>query len=321
GRRRPVAAAGEQRDEQEDRGRRDRGSNHDGTEGSWPSGQSGYRGKASNGARGPDRARATFRRRAPERRFLPTRGAAVRPLAQGGARRRPYAGPPSATMTGTAERPSSHFGFGAPVLEEALLVEHRADSGWGAPEFLPRRAGDVPMASAAVQYGLSCFEGLKAFRGPDGSVHLFRADRHGERLAQSCARLCLPVLPPAEFVAHASAFVRRNAHHVPPHGQGALYVRPTLAAVEAYPGVRPARRHVFALLATPVPRPASRPMALWIEREYVRAAPGGIGAAKTGGNYAAGLLGAERARQRGFDQVVWLDAVQRRFVAEAGVMN
>jgi branched-chain amino acid aminotransferase len=172
-----------------------------------------------------------------------------------------------------------------------------------------------------VQYGLSCFEGLKAFRGPDGRVHLFRADRHGERMAASCARLCLPPLPAPDFVRAVGAFVAANERHVPAHARGALYVRPTIAAAEEFLGVRPARRHLLSIVGTPVARPAAQPLSLWIERELVRAAPGGIGAAKTGGNYAAGLLGAERAKQRGLDQVVWLDAIERRFLAEAGVMN
>jgi len=224
-------------------------------------------------------------------------------------------------MAATPSRPAAAFGFGAPLLDSLLVAEHLEGRGWQPPRMLPRRAGDLPIASAAVQYGLSCFEGLKALRAPDGSVHLFRADRNGARMVQSCERLCLPVLPAAEFVAHVAAFVRSNERHVPACGEGALYLRPTIAAVEEFLGVRPAKRHVFSLAATPVPKPAQKPLQLWIEREYVRAAPGGVGAAKTGGNYAAGLLGSERAKQRGLDQVVWLDAIERRFLAEAGVMN
>jgi branched-chain amino acid aminotransferase len=223
-------------------------------------------------------------------------------------------------MASPSSRPA-HFGFGAPLAEQVLLLEHGEERGWGAPELLPRRAADLPIASAAVQYGLSCFEGLKALRGPDGSVHLFRADRHGARMVQSCERLCLPAVTPAAFVEHMQAFVRANERLVPAHGKGALYLRPTIAACEEYLGVRPAKQHVFALVGTPVPKPANKPLQLWIEREFVRAAPGGVGAAKTGGNYAAGLLGSERAKQRGLDQVIWLDAIERRYLAEAGVMN
>jgi branched-chain amino acid aminotransferase len=214
-----------------------------------------------------------------------------------------------------------HFGFGAPLLEQMLLIEHREGSGWGEAELLPRRAGDVPLASAAVQYGLSCFEGLKALRAPDQTVHLFRADQHGARLRVSCERLCLPVLPERDFVAHLAAFVRAHEAKVPAHGEGALYLRPTIAALEEFLGVRPAKHHLFGLVGTPVPKPASKPLHLLIEREFIRAAPGGVGAAKTGGNYAAGLLGSERAKQRGLDQVIWLDALERRYLAEAGVMN
>src|SRR5262249_56350580 len=125
---------------------------------------------------------------------------------------------------------------------------------------LPGGAGDLPIASGAVQYGLSCCEGLKALRAPDGSVHLFRADRNAARMVQSCERLCLPVLPAADLVAHVTAFVRSNERHVPPCGEGALYLRPTIAAVEEFLGVRPAKRHVFALAATPGPKPAPKPL-------------------------------------------------------------
>ena len=220
-----------------------------------------------------------------------------------------------------ANRPPVHFGFGAPLLEQMLLVEHREGAGWGEPELLPRRAGDIPLASAAVQYGLSCFEGLKALRAPDQSVHLFRADKHATRMRLSCERLCLPPLPERRFVEHVAAFVLANESHVPPHGEGALYLRPTIAAMEEFLGVRPAKLHTFGLVGTPVPKPASKSLQLLVEREFIRAAPGGVGFAKTGGNYAAGLLGAERAKQRGLDQVIWLDAIERRYLAEAGVMN
>ncbi len=223
-------------------------------------------------------------------------------------------------MTASAPRTAA-FGFGAPLLDQGLFAEHLDGEGWRPPQLLPRRAGDLPMASAAVQYGLTCFEGAKALRAPDGSVHLFRVDRHGARMRASCERLCLPVVPEAQFVEWTASYVHSQAAHVPAHGQGALYLRPTIAAIEEYLGVRPAKRHLYGLVATPVPKPAAKSLSLWIERELIRAAPGGVGYAKTGGNYAAGLLGAERAKQKGHDQVIWLDAIERRFLAEAGVMN
>ncbi|MCC6669595.1 MAG: branched-chain amino acid aminotransferase [Planctomycetes bacterium] len=223
--------------------------------------------------------------------------------------------PPSAPGSRT------HFGFGAALAAHALLVEHRANEGWQPARMAPRQTGAVPMGSGAVQYGLSVFEGMKAFRGPDGKVHLFRPDRHAARMRASAERICLPPMPEQDFVAHVAAFTRAQEHLVPPHGQGALYLRPTLAAAEEFLGMRPATYHVFAILATPVPRPASKPIGLAIEREMVRAAPGGVGAAKTGGNYAASMLAAERAKAKGLDQVLWLDAFEHRYLEEAGVMN
>lgn len=223
-------------------------------------------------------------------------------------------------MATPVQRPSV-FGFGAALLDQALFAEHHDGEGWREATLQARAAGDLPMASGAVQYGFSCFEGMKAFRGPDGSVHLFRIDAHAARLRASCERLCLPVLPEANFIEHAARYVDASRDMVPEHGKGSIYLRPTLAACEEFLGMRTARAHRFAILGTPVPAPAGKPLKLWVEREFVRAAPGGMGSAKTGGNYAAGMLGAERAKARGFDQVIWLDAPERRFLAEAGVMN
>ncbi len=216
---------------------------------------------------------------------------------------------------------TSVFGFGAALFDRALFVEHHQGAGWGAATIEPRAAGDMPMASGAVQYGFSCFEGMKALRGPDGGLHLFRVGDHAARMRASCERLCLPVVPEADFAEFTARFVDAAREVVPPHGEGALYLRPTLVGCEEFLGMRTARVHKFAILGTPVPVPAGKPLKLWVEREFVRAAPGGVGAAKTGGNYAAGMLGAERAKARGFDQVIWLDAPERRFLAEAGVMN
>jgi branched-chain amino acid aminotransferase len=225
------------------------------------------------------------------------------------------------TPSPSTPQATGQFGFGAALADQALLAEHVAGSGWQPPRLLTRSDCAIPIASAAVQYGLSCFEGLKAFRRPDGAVHLFRADRHAARMVASAERVCLPPLPPGTFLRDVAAVVRAVDDLVPDHGTGALYIRPTIAATEEFLGIRTAKRHSFTIVATPSPRPSTRALGLAVERVMVRAAPGGIGEAKVGGNYAASLLAAERARASGLDQVLWLDAHEHRYLAEAGVMN
>src|SRR5262249_43275487 len=162
----------------------------------------------------------------------------------------------------------------------------------------------VSVASGALQYSLSAFEGLKVFRSAHGGpVRVFRPDAHGRRLVESARRLCLPPIDPAVFVRLVCALAAADVDWCPPAGAGALSMRPTLYASEAFLGGRPARQHRFMILASPVDSywaAGEHPLRLWAETEYVRAAPGGTGAAKTGGNYASSLLGARRAQSGGF---------------------
>src|SRR5262249_34914331 len=146
---------------------------------------------------------------------------------------------------------------------------------------------------------------------------------HARRLKRSSERLCLPVLPEEDFLAAVRALAKAEITCCPPHAGGSLYIRPTLWATETFLGVRPAKRHAFPVLASPVGSYFSSGGAtrLWAERDQIRAAPGGLGAAKTGANYAASVMAAENAKARGFDQVLWLDARERRFLSEVGTMN
>lgn len=213
------------------------------------------------------------------------------------------------------------LGFGQFLGPAAVVVQHERRRGWLAPRLVRRGEAGVQVASGAIQYGLSVFEGLKAYRGPDEAVHVFRARAHAQRFRLSAERLALPVPSEELFVAAVGSAVRAHERFVPPHRRGSLYVRPTLFANEERLGVRAAERHCFATVVSPASNPPVRPACLWVEEEFVRAAPGGLGAAKTGANYAAALLASERARERGCDDVLWLDALEHRFLAEAGTMN
>jgi len=217
--------------------------------------------------------------------------------------------------------PPEQLGFGRYLGHSIVLATHTANSGWSAPKLLPRDAKRLHLASGALQYGLSVFEGLKAFRAADDSIHLFRPHDHAQRMVRSAERLALPPVDAALFVEAAKLAVRAHADLVPPHRRGSLYLRPTLYACEEVLGLRSAASHAFAVIATPSSNPAGAPLRLWAEPELIRAAPGGLGAAKTGANYAASRLGSVRAQARGYDDVLWLDAPEHRWLGEAGTMN
>lgn len=213
------------------------------------------------------------------------------------------------------------LGFGQILGPYLVHAQHGSEAGWSAPTISARAALPMPLASGGLQYGLSAFEGLKAYRDPDEHIHLFRPRDHAWRLQRSAQRLVMPEPGEELFMTLCQLAVQIHARYVPPFGRGALYLRPTLYAEEEALGFRPATRHRLAVAVTPCADPAPKTVRLWAETEYVRAAVGGLGAVKTGGNYAAGLAGLQRAKAQGYDDVVWLDAATHRELGEAGTMN
>ncbi|MGQ0621570.1 MAG: aminotransferase class IV [Panacagrimonas sp.] len=211
------------------------------------------------------------------------------------------------------------LGFGQYLGPYMVVADHDVRLGWSHPRVETRVLSAV--ASGGLQYGLSAFEGLKAYRAPDDSIHLFRPREHASRLRQSCERLALPTVDESRFVEACTLATQVHEALIPPHGRGALYLRPTVFACEEALGFRVASQHRMVLAVTPCADPAPRTIRLWADRELTRAAPGGLGAAKTGGNYAAGMLGMLRARERGYDDVAWLDANTHTRLGEAGTMN
>jgi branched-chain amino acid aminotransferase len=213
------------------------------------------------------------------------------------------------------------LGFGQHLGPYIVHAGHGHDTGWGTPTIDSRSHTPVAVATGAMQYGLSVFEGLKAFRDPEGRAHLFRPRDHARRLQDSARRLNLPEAPEELFLTLCQLAIQVHARFLPPHGRGSLYLRPTLYAEEEALGMRPATRHRLAVVVTPCCDPPLKNMRLWAEPELIRAAPGGLGAIKAGANYAAGIGGLTRAKARGYDDVVWLDARHHRELAEAGTMN
>lgn len=213
------------------------------------------------------------------------------------------------------------LGFGRVLAPLALCSDHHADTGWSPLRVQPLAQAQAPVACGGLQYGLSVFEGLKAYRDGHGRAQLFRPLEHAARLRASAARLAMPAPDTALFLAACRLAVRVHEAFLPPPGRGSLYLRPTVLADEQGLGFRQARSHRLVLVVTPASDPALKTVNLWAEPELSRAAAGGVGAAKTGGNYAAGLLGLIRAREQGCDDVAWLDAHTHSQLAEAGTMN
>jgi branched-chain amino acid aminotransferase len=175
-----------------------------------------------------------------------------------------------------------------------------------------------------LHYGQEIFEGLKAYRQPDGSVAIFRVEANAARFQRSAHRLAMAELPVDLFVDSVRALVNVDRDWVPAGGENSLYLRPFMISTEVGLGVRPANAYTYLLIASPAGayfKNGVQPVSVWLSTEYVRAAPGGTGEAKCGGNYAASLIAQAYAAQQGCDQVVWLDAAEHRWVEEMGGMN
>jgi branched-chain amino acid aminotransferase len=214
--------------------------------------------------------------------------------------------------------------FGRVFTDHMVSVRWTRDRSWHDARIGAYAPLQMDPATVVLHYAQEVFEGLKAYRQPDGGVALFRPDRNAARMARSCRRMALPELPEDVFVEAVELLVRTDAAWVP-EGEGtSLYLRPFVFADEIGLGVRPSDSARFLVIASPAgnyfPGPL-RPVSLWLSQEYSRAAPGGTGSAKAGGNYAASLVAQSEAIANGCDQVVFLDAVEHRWVEELGGMN
>ena len=217
-------------------------------------------------------------------------------------------------------------GFGSKFTEHMVLIDWDKDQGWHDARVVPY--GPIPLepSAAVFHYGQEIFEGMKAYRHEDGSVWTFRPERNAERFNASARRLALPELPPTTFIDAIKELVTIDEPWVPPAGSGetSLYLRPFMIATEEALGVRPSNKALFCVIASPAGAYFAgglKPVSLWVSELYVRAAPGGTGAAKCGGNYGASLASQAEGMENGCDQVVFLDAVEHTYVEELGGMN
>src|SRR5829696_4545442 len=216
-------------------------------------------------------------------------------------------------------------GFGKTFTDHMVKAIWTLGEGWHDAEVTAYGPLLIDPATAVLHYAQEIFEGMKAYRHEDGSVWTFRPEANAERLVRSSRRLALPELPPHDFVQAVDALVEADQRWVPDNaGEKSLYVRPFMFASEAFLGVRPAQHVTFMVIASPAGAYFSKgvkPINLWLSTDYTRAGRGGMGAAKTGGNYASSLVAQQEATAQGCDQVVFLDAQEGMYVEELGGMN
>lgn len=216
------------------------------------------------------------------------------------------------------------LGFGGLFTERMLMADWDGRRGWHNARIVPYGPLVLDPAAKVFHYAQEVFEGLKAYRWADGGVVLFRPGMNAARFNRSAARLALPEVPEELFLRGIDRLVGLERAWIPTAPETSLYVRPTLIAVEPALGVKPSEQCLFFVILSPVGAyyaAGFNPVRILVEDYYVRAVPGGTGATKSGGNYAASLLAGRKAKERGFDQVLWLDALQRRYVEEVGAMN
>jgi len=218
----------------------------------------------------------------------------------------------------------SKLGFGDIFSDHMFLMDYEAGKGWFDPRIEAYRNLSLDPAAMILHYGQEVFEGLKAYRGKDGGIYLFRPRENFKRLNRSSVRLCMPEVDVDLVMEGLRELVLLDRDWVPGSPGTSLYIRPTMLATEPHLGVRPSNRYVFYIIIGPVGayyKEGLNPVKIYVEDVYVRAVVGGIGESKTCGNYAASLLAAEEAKKQGFTQVLWLDAVERKYVEEVGTMN
>ena len=233
---------------------------------------------------------------------------------------------PNPAPVSAAERAAllSNPGFGRVFTDHMVTIRYADGKGWYDARVEARAPIPMDPATAVLHYAQEIFEGLKAYRADDGGVTLFRADSNARRFRASAQRMAMAELPEQAFLDSLRAIVEVDREWIPDDPEGSLYLRPFMFANEVFLGVKPSSEYLYVLIASPVGpyfKGGVAPVAVWVSDEYTRAAPGGTGAAKCGGNYATSLVAQAQAIEHGCDQVVFLDAVERRYVDELGGMN
>jgi len=213
-----------------------------------------------------------------------------------------------------------HLEFGKHVSDHMLVCDYNNDE-WHAPHIIPFANLSLSPATLALHYGQTVFEGMKAFRMHDGRINIFRADKHYDRFVRSLERMCMAVVPKEIFIEGLLKLVETDKQWVPAQVDSALYLRPFAIATEARFGVKVSNEYRFIIFTGPVPELYAQPIKVKAETEYIRAARGGTGFAKCGGNYGGSFYPTQLARKEGYDQVLWTDAKDNKYIEESGTMN
>ncbi len=220
--------------------------------------------------------------------------------------------------------PADSLGFGKYYTDHMFVIDHTEGCGWHDARIVPYAPLQIDPAAMVLHYAMESFEGLKAYRQPDGTVRLFRPEKNAQRMINTNHRMCLPSLPVEDFVQAVKALVKTEEDWVPSEEGTSLYIRPFVIATEPHLGVRPSATHQFLIICSPVGAYYStgiNPVKIFVEDEYTRATPGGTGFTKCGGNYAASLISQVKAHDLGYEQTLWLDGVEHKYVEEVGSMN
>ena len=216
------------------------------------------------------------------------------------------------------------LGFGHIFTDHMFIMNYDEGQGWHDARIVPFQNITLSPAAMVFHYGQTMFEGLKAYKGDNGEVYLFRPDMNAKRANNSNKRLCIPSIPEEDFVQAVKAVVDIDRDWIPDEPGTSLYIRPFVISTDDHLGVAPSKSYLFMVILSPSGayyESGLAPVGIWIEDDYVRAVRGGIGFAKTGGNYAASLAAQVKAHDDGYSQVLWLDGVERKYIEEVGAMN
>jgi branched-chain amino acid aminotransferase len=223
-----------------------------------------------------------------------------------------------------AKPDQNKLGFGVNFTDYMLVMSYREGDGWQEPVIKKYGNFSLDPAAMSLHYGQAIFEGLKAYRGKDDQIHLFRPEDNLRRMNDSASRMCMPNIPVGEVLEALKKLLDLERDWVPGTPGATLYIRPTMIATEAALGVRPSREYLFFIILSPVGAyyaEGFNPVKIYVTDDYVRAVRGGVGNVKTAGNYAASIMAALEAQGKGYTQVLWLDAIERKYVEEIGTSN
>ena len=228
------------------------------------------------------------------------------------------------TRTPKEKPEGTGLGFGKYFTDHMFLADYSQEKGWFDARIVPYGPMQLEPACMVFHYGQELFEGLKAFRGPKGEICLFRPEMNARRMNISSERMCMPAFPEEDFLKALIQLVKTDEDWIPSAPETSLYIRPFIFATDAQLGVHPSETYRFVIILSPCGSyyaTGFAPVKIYVEDEYIRAAPGGTGFAKCGGNYAGSLLAQKNAHAKGYSQVLWLDGQEKKYVEEVGAMN